>query len=110
MEKLIDLFCHAIRITDPLSIKIAVGIVGGGLPLILIVVGLTKLGEFVARQREITMPSTLGVTVVPNTLGVTTVPNTLGEDPVSEQPVRRKESVSRRSRSTLKKQPVSKVP
>jgi hypothetical protein len=34
MEKLIDIFCHAIRITDPLSIKIAVGIVGGGLPLI----------------------------------------------------------------------------
>ena len=32
MEKLIDIFCHAIRITDPLSIKIAVGIVGGGLP------------------------------------------------------------------------------
>jgi hypothetical protein len=37
MEKLIDVFCHAIRITDPLSIKIAVGIVGGGLPLIFLV-------------------------------------------------------------------------
>ena len=34
MEKLIDLFCHAIRITDPLSIKIAVGMVGGGIPLL----------------------------------------------------------------------------
>ena len=52
MERLIDLFCHAIRISDPLSIKIAVGIIGGGLPLIFIVVALTKLGEFWARQRE----------------------------------------------------------
>ena len=34
MEKLIDLFCHAIRITDPLSIKIAVGMVGGAIPLL----------------------------------------------------------------------------
>jgi hypothetical protein len=34
MEKLIDLFCHAMRITDPLSIKIAVGMVGGGIPLL----------------------------------------------------------------------------
>ena len=31
MEKLIDLLCHAMRITDPLSIKIAVGMVGGGI-------------------------------------------------------------------------------
>src|SRR5262249_27432582 len=103
MEKIIDLFCHAIRITDPLSIKIAVGIVGSGLPLILIVAGLTKLGEFVPRQREITMPSTLGVTGVPTTIGLTTVPKTLVEEPVSEQRVRRKES-DRRSRSTQKKQ------
>ena len=51
MERLIDLFCHAIRISDPLSIKIAVGIIGGGLPLIFIVAALTKLGEFWARQR-----------------------------------------------------------
>jgi hypothetical protein len=28
---LIGLFCHAIRITDPLSIKIAVRMVGGGI-------------------------------------------------------------------------------
>jgi len=34
MEKLIDLFCHVIRITDPLSIQIAVGMVGGGIPLL----------------------------------------------------------------------------
>jgi hypothetical protein len=43
MEKLIDVFCHAIRITDPLSIKIAVGIVGGGLPLIFLIAALIKL-------------------------------------------------------------------
>jgi hypothetical protein len=58
MEKLIDLFCHAIRITDPLSIKIAVGIVGGGLPLIFMVAALMRLGELVARQRETTVPKT----------------------------------------------------
>jgi hypothetical protein len=58
MEKLIDLFCHAIRITDPLSIKIAVGIVGGGLPLIFMVAALMRLGDLVARQREITVPKT----------------------------------------------------
>ena len=34
MEKLVDFFCHAIRITDPLSIKIAVGVIGGGIPLL----------------------------------------------------------------------------
>ena len=50
MEKLVDIFCHAIRITDPLSIKIAVGIVGGGLLLVLITAALIKLGELVARQ------------------------------------------------------------
>jgi len=100
MEKLIELFCHAIRITDPLSIKIAVGIVGGGLPLVLVIAGLTKLGEFVARQREITEA---------DMLGVTTVPNTLEENPVLEEPNRKKESVGRRSRST-KKRPVSDVP
>src|SRR5262245_65625670 len=58
MERLIDIFCHAIRITDPLSIKIAVGVIGGGLPLIFIVAALTKLGELVARQRETTVPNT----------------------------------------------------
>jgi hypothetical protein len=89
MEKLIELFCHAIRITDPLSIKIAVGIIGGGLPLILLVAGLTKLGEFVATQREITMPDTPSPNLVP------------------VEPARTKESASRRSRQ--KKQPVSKT-
>src|SRR5262245_5700061 len=58
MERLIDIFCHAIRITDPLSIEIAVGVIGGGLPLIFIVAALIKLGELVARQREITVPDT----------------------------------------------------
>jgi hypothetical protein len=90
MEKLIDIFCHAIRITDPLSIKIAVGIIGGGLPLIFIVAALTKLGELVAKQREITAPNTPGPNLVP------------------DEPDRSKESASRRSRSTQTKQPVSK--
>jgi len=85
MERLIDLFCHAIRISDPLSIKIAVGIVGGGLPLIFMIAILTKLGEFWARQREATMFGTPGE-------------NAVG-----------KESDSRRSRSTRKKQPVRKI-
>jgi hypothetical protein len=58
MERLIDIFCHAIRITDPLSIKIAVGVIGGGLPLIFMIAALTKLGELVARQREATVPDT----------------------------------------------------
>ena len=73
MERLIDLFCHAIRISDPLSIKIA-----------------AKLGEFWARQREATMFGTPG------------------ENAVSV-PDHGKESDSRRSRSTRKKQPVRKI-
>jgi len=56
MEKLIDIFCHAIRITDPLSIKIAVGIVGGGLPLIFLIAVLIMLGEFAASERATTTP------------------------------------------------------
>jgi hypothetical protein len=91
MEKLIDLFCHAIRITDPLSIKIAVGIIGGGLPLIFMVAVLTKLGELWVRQRQ------------------ATVPGTLGENAVPDAPDRGKESAGRRSRSTQKKQPVRKM-
>jgi hypothetical protein len=91
MEKLIDIFCHAIRITDPLSIKIAVGIIGGGLPLIFMVAALTKLGEFWERQRE------------------ATVPGMSGENAVSDAPDRGKESTSRRSRSVQKKQPVRKM-
>ena len=91
MERLIDLFCHAIRITDPLSIKIAVGIIGGGLPLILMVAALTQLGELVARQRE------------------TTVPSTPVEKPAPDAPDHGKESAGRRSRSAQKKQPVRKM-
>ena len=91
MERLIDLFCHAIRITDPLSIKIAVGIVGGGLPLIVMIAALTKLGEFVAKQREIIEPHTPGPNLVP------------------EEPDRSKENARHRSRSSRKKQPVSKT-
>jgi len=90
MEKLIDIFCHAIRITDPLSIKIAVGIIGGGLPLIFIVAALTKLGELVSRQREITVANTPGPNLVP------------------DEPGRSKESTSRHSRASQKKQPISK--
>ena len=56
MEKLIDLFCHAIRITDPLSIKIAVGMVGGGIPLLFLYALFVLLGELAATQREATMP------------------------------------------------------
>jgi hypothetical protein len=54
MEKLIDIFCHAIRIHDPLSIKIAVGIGGGG--LIFMIAVLIILGGFAAWEREITTP------------------------------------------------------
>jgi hypothetical protein len=88
MEKLIDLFCHAIRISDPLSIKIAVGIIGGGLPLIFMVAALTKIGELWARQREATVPGTPGKNAVP------------------DAPDRGKESASR---SVKKKQPVRKI-
>jgi hypothetical protein len=91
MEKLIELFCHAIHITDPLSIKIAVGIIGGGLPLVLMIAALTKLGEFVARQREITMPHARAPNLVP------------------DEPDRSKEGASRRSRSGRKKQPAAKM-
>jgi hypothetical protein len=91
MERLIDLFCHAIRISDPLSIKIAVGIVGGGLPLIFMVAALTKIGELWARQREATVPGTPGENAVPDALD------------------RGKESAGRRSRSVQKKQPVRKM-
>jgi hypothetical protein len=86
MERLIDIFCHAIRVTDPLSIKIAVGIVAGGLPLVFM-----KLGEFVGRQRET------------NVQRETTVANT--PSLVPDEPARNKESAGRRSRSALKKQP-----
>ena len=91
MERLIDLFCHAIRISDPLSIKIAVGVIGGGLPLISLVAALTKLGEFWARQRE----------------GV--APGTPGGNAVADAPDRGRESAGRRSRSVQKKQPVRKM-
>jgi hypothetical protein len=91
MEKLIDLFCHAIRITDPLSIQIAVGIIGGGIPLVLMIAALTKLGELVARQREATMPSTAGENTAP------------------DAPDRGKESAGRRSRPAHKRQPVRKM-
>ena len=91
MERLIDLFCHAIRISDPLSIKIAVGIIGGGLPLIFMVAALTKIGELWARERE------------------ATVPGTPGKNPVPDAPDRGKESAGRRSRSVQKKQPVRKI-
>jgi len=91
MERLIDLFCHAIRISDPLSIKIAVGIIGGGLPLIFMVAVLAKLGELRARQRQ------------------ATVPGTPGENAVPDAPNRGKESAGRRSRSAQKKQPVRKM-
>ena len=89
MEKFIELFCHVIRITDPLSIKIAVGIVGGGLPLMIIVAALVKLGEFATRQRETTMWQTKG----------SDIPSL-----VPEEPGRSKESTGRRSRSSPKKQ------
>src|SRR5215510_8949154 len=95
MEKLIDLFCHAIRITDPLSIKIAVGIVGGGLPLIFIVAALMKFGEFIARQRETAVQREA------------TMPNT--PSLVPDEPDRSKESAARRSRSASKKLRVSKI-
>ena len=95
MERLIDIFCHAIRITDPLSIKIAVGIVGGGLPLIFIVAALPKIGEFISSQRETTMHRE---TVVANTPGL-----------VPDEPDRSKESAARRSRSAPKKLRVSKM-
>jgi len=91
MERLIDLFCHAIRISDPLSIKIAVGIVGGGLPLIFMVAALMKLGEFWARQREATLPGTPAANASP------------------DMPDRGKESAARRSRSDQKKQRVGKM-
>jgi hypothetical protein len=55
MEKLIDFFCHAIRITDPLSIKIAVGVIGGGIPLLFLSALFVLLGELVAEQRETAM-------------------------------------------------------
>jgi len=91
MERLIDLFCHVIRISDPLSIKIAVGIIGGGLPLIFMVAALTKLGEFWTRQRK------------------AIVPGTPSENAVSDAPDRGKENAGRRSRSVQKKQPVRKM-
>jgi hypothetical protein len=53
MEKLVDIFCHAIRITDPLSIKIAVGIVGGGIPLLFLSALFILLGELATEQREV---------------------------------------------------------
>ena len=81
MEKLIDVFCHAIRITDPLSIKIAIGIVGGGLPLLFMVALFIMLSDLVVRQRE------------------TTVPNTPGENPAPDAPNRSKGKTPRRPRS-----------
>jgi hypothetical protein len=56
MEKLIELFCHVIRITDPLSIQVAVGMVGGGIPLLFLYALFILLGELAAKEREITTP------------------------------------------------------
>jgi len=56
MEKLIDVFCHAIRITDPLSIKIAAGVIGGGIPLLFLYALFILLGELAAGQREAETP------------------------------------------------------
>ena len=95
MERLIDIFCHAIRITDPLSIKIAVGVIGGGLPLIFIVAALTKFGEFIGKQRETTVQREA------------TVPNT--PSLVPDEPDRSKARAGRRSRSAPKKLQVSKI-
>ncbi len=55
MEKLIDLFCHVVRITDPLSIKIAVGMVGGGIPLLFLSALFVLLGELATSRREAEM-------------------------------------------------------
>ena len=52
MERLVELFCHAMRISDPLSIQIAVGMVGGGIPLLFLYALFVQLGELVAAQRE----------------------------------------------------------
>ena len=79
MEKLIDVFCHAIRITDPLSIKIAIGIVGGGLPLLFLVALFIMLSDIVVGQRETTV--------------------TPGENPAPDAPVRSKGKAGRRPRS-----------
>jgi hypothetical protein len=66
-------------------------VIGGGLPLIVMVAALTKLGEFWERQRE------------------ATTPGTPGENAVSDAPNRGKESAGRRSRSVQKKQSVRKM-
>ena len=75
MENLVDIFCHAIGITDPLSIKIAVGVIGGGIPMLVVYALLIMLGEIAAAQREDTAP------------------------PVSHQPVRQKKRARQRSSS-----------
>ena len=90
MERLIDIFCHAIRVTDPLSIKIAVGIVAGGLPLIFIVAALIRLGDLVDRQRR----NAHRENILANTPSL-----------VPDEPARNRESAGRRSRSAQKKQP-----
>jgi hypothetical protein len=77
MEKLIDVFCHAIRITDPLSIKIAAGVIGGGIPLLFLYALFILLGELAAGQRE-------------------------AETPVSDKPARRKGRAGPRSASVGK--------
>jgi hypothetical protein len=56
MEKLIELFCHVIRVTDPLSIQIAVGMVGGGIPLLFLYALFILLGELASKEREATTP------------------------------------------------------
>ncbi|MFY9882300.1 MAG: hypothetical protein WAK39_23325, partial [Pseudolabrys sp.] len=48
--------CHVIRITDPLSIQIAVGMVGGGIPLLFLYALFILLGELAAKEREVTTP------------------------------------------------------
>ncbi len=74
MENLIDIFCHAIGITDPLSIKIAVGVIGGGIPMLFVSALFVMLGQLAAEQRESTMS-------------------------ISHRPVRRKKRDSRRAAS-----------
>ncbi|MGA7532190.1 MAG: hypothetical protein WCB50_10090 [Pseudolabrys sp.] len=56
MEKLIELFCHVSRITDPLSIQIAVSMVGGGIPLLFLYALFILLGELASKESEATTP------------------------------------------------------
>lgn len=49
MESLMVDLCHFLRIADPFSVQVAVGVVGGGIPLLATYVFVRTVGSAIAK-------------------------------------------------------------